>query len=148
MYDFFTGRVASKSPTSVVLDVGGVGYRLEIPVSTYERLQDAGERPVRVFAYLHVRDDALKLYGFASEAERRLFEALLSVKGIGPVIALHVLSGSGVADTVRAIKDGDTRALHGLKGVGKKTAERIVLELKDKADHLMPSGGAPLEGMR
>jgi Holliday junction DNA helicase RuvA len=142
MYDFLTGKVADKSPTRVVLDVNGIGYRLEIPVSTYERVQEAGARPVRLLTHLHVREDDLRLYGFATEGERRLFEHLLTIKGIGPVIALNILSGSGVHDVVRAIKDGDTRFLTRLRGVGKKTAERVVLELRDKAADLLPASAA------
>lgn len=142
MYDFLVGKVADKSPTRVVLDVNGVGYRLEIPVSTYEKVQEAGPRPVKLLTHLHVREDDLRLFGFATEGERRLFEHLLTIKGIGPVIALNILSGSGVADIVRAIKDGDTRFLTRLRGVGKKTAERVILELREKADQLAVSTGA------
>jgi len=139
MYDSFTGRIIEKSPTSVVLDVGGVGYRLEIPVSTYEKVREAGERPVRLLAHLSVRDDDLRLYGFATEAERRLFQHLLTIKGIGPTIALNILSGSSVQEIVRAIRDGDTRLLDRIRGVGKKTAERVVLELREKAAELSAS---------
>lgn len=149
MYDYFSGRVADKSPTRVVLDVGGVGYRFEVPVSTYEKVQEAGASggPVKLLAHLVVREDDLKLYGFATEAERRLFEALLTIKGIGPTIALNILSRSHVNDVVRAIKQGDTRFLDTIRGVGKKTAERVVLELREKADALLASASAaPLAG--
>jgi Holliday junction DNA helicase RuvA len=139
MYDFFVGTVAEKGPTRVILDVNGIGYRFEIPVSTYEKVHEAGGRPVKLLAYLHVREDDLKLYGFATEAERRLFEHLLTIKGIGPTIALNILSGSTVHDIVRAIRDGDTRFLYRLKGVGKKTAERLVVELREKANELLPA---------
>ncbi len=143
MYEHFTGKVAARTPTSIVLDVGGVGYRFDVPISTSEKVQEAGGGPVRLLAYLHVRADALRLYGFATEAERRVFERLIDVKGIGPQIALNILSGSTVAEILRAIKRGDTGFLCRIRGVGKKTAERVILELRDKADGLFPGPEAP-----
>ncbi len=143
MYNHFVGRLVEKQPTQVVIEAGGVGYRLDIPVSTYERLPDGGSpTPARLLAYLHVREDQLRLFGFATEAERRLFEHLLDVKGVGPTIALHILSATSVAEIVRAIRDGDSRFLDKIKGIGKKTAERIVLELKEKADQHEPPRAA------
>src|SRR5579862_57596 len=110
MYDFFRGLVAEKSPSHVVLDVNGVGYRLAIPTSTYERIREAGPAaPVKLLAHLAVRDDALELFGFATEGERRLFDHLLGIKGIGPRLALNIVSGSSIPDIVRAIRDGDAR---------------------------------------
>ena len=148
MYDYFRGLVAEKSPAHVVLDVGGIGYRLEVPASTYERVRDAGDKqPVKLLAFFHVREDQHKLFGFFTEGERRLFEQLLTIKGVGPTIALNILSGSSIPDIVRAIKDGDASFLDRIKGVGKKTAERVVLELREKADAILsslarlPSGG-------
>jgi holliday junction DNA helicase RuvA len=147
VYDFFRGTVAEKSPAHVVLDVNGVGYRLEIPTSTYERVREAGGSPVKLLAYLQVRDDALKLFGFSTEGERRLFEHLLTIKGVGPTIALNILSGSSIPDIVKAIKHGDARFLDRIRGVGKKIAERVVLELREKADVLLSAlAAAPLSG--
>jgi Holliday junction DNA helicase RuvA len=141
MYDFFIGKVAARTPTSLVLDVGGVGYRFEVPISTSEkvgeRTREAPSGTVRILAHLHVREDALKLYGFATEAERRLFEHLIGIKGIGPQTALTILSGASVSEFVRAIKGGDARSLERIKGIGKKTAERVLLELREKADLLL-----------
>jgi Holliday junction DNA helicase RuvA len=148
VYDFFRGVVAEKGPGHVVLDVAGVGYRLEVPGSTYERVREAGGGVVKLLAYLHVREDDLRLYGFATEGERRLFGHLLTIKGIGPTIALNILSGSSIPDIVRAIKDGDARFLDRIRGVGKKTADRVVLELREKADAILSSlAQAPL-GLR
>jgi Holliday junction DNA helicase RuvA len=139
LYEYFRGTVADKSPVHVVLDVNGVGYRLEIPASTYERVREAETQggPVKLLAYFHVREDQHKLYGFATEGERRLFEQLLECKGVGPTIALNILSGSSIPDIVRAIKGGDVSFLDRIKGVGKKTAERVVLELREKADAIL-----------
>ncbi len=149
MYDYFRGAVVERSPGHVVLDVGGIGFRLEIPASTYERVREAEERargaPVRLLAHLHVREDDLRLYGFFTEGERRLFQHLLTIKGIGPTLALNILSGSSIPDIVGAIKGGDARFLDRIKGVGKKTAERVVLELRDKADQILAAiASAPL----
>jgi Holliday junction DNA helicase RuvA len=141
VYEYLRGRVAAASPTEVTLDVGGVGYRLTVPVSTYEALR--GERgEAKLLTYLAIRENDMRLFGFASEAERRLFEALVQVKGIGPVIALNILSGSSPPDVVRAIRDGDSRFLDRVRGVGRKTAERVIVELKEKADTLLPGGAA------
>ncbi|MFC1706465.1 Holliday junction branch migration protein RuvA [Planctomycetota bacterium] len=144
MYDFFFGTVASCSPTTAVLEVGGVGYRFEIPVSTYEAVRSAANasRAVKLYAHLLVKEDDLRLFGFAEEADRRLFEALITVKGVGPRIGLAVLSGSSTADVVRAIGVGDTGLLDRIKGIGRKTAERVVVELREKAHLLMPPAEA------
>ena len=145
MYDFFRGTVAEKSPAHVVLDVGGIGYRLEIPTSTYDRVREAGAQPLKLLAYLVIREDARKLFGFATEGERRLFQHLLDVKGVGPTIALNILSGSSIPDIVGAIKGGDFKFLDRIRGVGKKTAERVILELREKADAILSSlAAAPL----
>jgi Holliday junction DNA helicase RuvA len=143
MYDFFIGKVAAKTPTSVVLEVGGVGYRFEIPLSTYDKIREAGGGPVRLLAHLHVREDALRLYGFATEDERRLFQHLIEIKGIGPQIALNILSGTSVGEFVQALRAGDTRFFDKIRGVGKKTAERVLLELREKAEALAPGGSTP-----
>ncbi|MEW6359884.1 MAG: Holliday junction branch migration protein RuvA [Planctomycetota bacterium] len=128
MFEFIRGRVVSKAPTHVAVDAGGIGYRLLIPVSTYERLPDEGE--VSLLVHLHVREDEMRLYGFATAAERDLFELLLSVPGIGPATALLTLSSGSVDNIKGAIRDGNAEYLQRIKGIGKKTAQRIVLELK------------------
>jgi Holliday junction DNA helicase RuvA len=113
-----------------VLDVGGVGYLLQATGSARRRARDAGE--VTLETYLHVREDALQLYGFASADERELFEALLSVSGVGPKVALAIVSGSTPAELRRAIVREDTARFQAIPGIGKKTAERVVLELREK----------------
>ena len=125
-----TGTPVARTADGVVLDVGGVGYLLRHSVRA---LQKAGaEREVTLDTYLHVREDALQLYAFAEPAERELFEHLLSVSGVGPKVALLIVSGSTPAELRRAIVLEDTARFLAIPGVGKKTAERVVLELKEK----------------
>lgn len=141
------GRLAVKAIDEVVVDVRGVGYRVAIPLSTYEGLPEEG-RDVRLLTHLHVREDELALYGFGSDRERRLFEILIGVSGIGPRLALHVLSRLTPERFVGAISRGDLATLTGISGVGKKTAERMVLELRDKVADMVDleavEKGAPL----
>jgi len=125
------GVLVSKEPTAVILDVRGVGYGLDIPVSTYERLSDVGGETT-LFTHLIVRDDSIRLFGFASEDERDLFRLFLSVGGVGPRLALSLLSRSGCEELRRAIAESDLDSLTAVSGVGKKTAQRLVVELKDK----------------
>jgi holliday junction DNA helicase RuvA len=127
-----TGRLAEKSPDQLILDVGGVGYLVHIPLSTFYELPEA-ESPASLFVHTHVREDTLALYGFLTEKERSLFLLLLSVAGIGPRVALTVLSGIPPAELVEALRSQDVRRLMAVPGVGKKTAERMVLELSEKA---------------
>lgn len=126
-----TGILKSKAPTEVLIDVQGVGYAISIPLSTFEKLGNPGTT-VTLLTHLQVREDALQLYGFASEDERTLFRLLLSVSGIGPRIALGVLSGISAKELRDHIEKGNSGALTSLPGVGKKTAERLILELKEK----------------
>jgi Holliday junction DNA helicase RuvA len=125
------GTILEKHPNQVVLDAGGVGYDVQIPVSTYTALPDAGA----VFAlriHTHVREDAIQLFGFATSEEKVVFERLIGVSGIGPKLAVTVLSGLATPELITAIRTGDVQRLVRIPGVGKKTAERMVLELKDK----------------
>src|SRR5712691_746209 len=131
-----TGRLAQKSPDLVVLDVGGVGYLVHIPLSTFYELPEA-ESPASLWIHTHVREDTLALYGFLTERERALFLMLLSVAGIGPRVALTVLSGIPPAELVEALREQDVRRLVAIPGVGKKTAERMVLELAEKASRFV-----------
>jgi holliday junction DNA helicase RuvA len=125
------GRIFEKQPNRVVVDVDGVGYQVFVPLSTYYVVgETGGEITLRI--YTHVREDALALYGFATVLEQDLFERLIGVSGIGPKLALSVLSGIEPLDLVQAIDRGDVGRLTGIPGVGKKTSERIVLELKDR----------------
>ena len=148
MYEYIKGQLSSKNPTQVVVDVGGVGYRLNVPVSTFERLPDV-ENEVKLLAHLHVREDTLRLYGFSTEGERALFEMLNSVSGIGTNLALTILSGVPANELVKAISEQNTTLLQSIKGIGKKTAQRVVLELKEKVGGeaaLAAGAGLPLVG--
>ncbi len=125
------GRLAVKAADHVILDVGGVGYLVHIPLSTFYDLPEA-ESPASLWIHTHVREDTLSLYGFLTERERGLFLMLLDVAGIGPRVALTVLSGIPPADLVEALRGQDVRRLMAVPGVGKKTAERMTLELSEK----------------
>jgi holliday junction DNA helicase RuvA len=125
------GQLVHKSPTWAVVDVHGVGYGLSISVSTFERLPAIGEQ-VRLFTHLHVRDDRLALFGFGDERERAMFRLLTGVPGIGPHLAQTVLSGMALGDLEAALHLGRAAELTSIKGIGRKTAERMVLDLRDK----------------
>ena len=132
MITFLSGKLTMALPTQAIVDVNGVGYETLIPLSSYDRLPPVGQ-PVQILTHLHVREDAHILYGFMSTAERDLFRLLVnSVSGIGPKLALAVLSGMSVNNFKHAVVNGDVASLAKISGLGKKTAERIVLELKDK----------------
>jgi holliday junction DNA helicase RuvA len=132
MITFLEGRLVAALPTQAIVDVNGVGYEVFIPLSSYDKLPVAGQ-PIRILTHLAVREDAHVLYGFMSAAERDLFRLLVNnVSGIGPKLALAVLSGMSVPNFKAAVVNSDVAALARISGLGKKTAERIVLELKDK----------------
>ena len=132
MIAFLKGILIEALPTQVVIDVNGVGYEVLIPLSSFEKLPKSGDE-LTLLTHLAIRDDAHILYGFSTETERDLFRQLIRhVTGIGPKIALNVLSGTTPASFRAAVSNGDVKALSGISGVGKKTAERIVVELKDK----------------
>lgn len=132
MISLVRGQLVDKSPTHVIIENNGIGLELLIPLSTFEKL-GACTDPVTLLTYLHVREDALTLYGFATAEERELFKELLSVSGIGPKLALTILSGSTVERLYRNIADGDEDSLTKIRGLGKKTAQRLILDLRDKA---------------
>jgi Holliday junction DNA helicase RuvA len=145
---FLRGVVLSSSPDHVLLDVGGVGYSVHIPVSTYAVIERSrpGEA-IGLHIRTHVREDALDLYGFASEPEKRVFEALIAVSGIGPRLAQVILSGMGWDDLLAALAGGDVVRLVRIPGVGKKTSERMVVELRDAAKRMQEElrrGPAPV----
>jgi Holliday junction DNA helicase RuvA len=132
MITFLYGKLESALPTQAIVDVNGVGYEVFIPLSSYDKLPPVGQ-PIRVLTHLAVREDAHVLYGFMTAAERDLFRLLVNhVSGIGPKLALAVLSGMSVTNFKAAVVNSDTAAISKISGLGKKTAERIVLELKDK----------------
>lgn len=145
MYDFVEGQVISRCPTEAVLAAGGVGYRLTIPLSTYDALPPHGH--ARLFVHLHVREDELRLYGFATHDERRLFTRLIAISGIGPGTAVALLNGISVDDFRRAAANEQRDIICRVKGIGRKTADRIILELKDEMARELaetPAAGAPL----
>jgi len=136
------GLLLKKSPNQAVVECAGVGYDVAISVATFSALPVEGAE-VRLHIYTRVAEDQLALYGFAEPAEKRLFEKLLTISGIGPKLAITVLSGIDTARLVAAIRGGDHAALVRIPGIGKKTAERVVLELKDKLDDLATATAAP-----
>jgi holliday junction DNA helicase RuvA len=127
------GRLTDKRPNQVLVDVGGVGYLVQVPLSTFAALGEL-HAEVTLLIHTHVREDALALYGFLSSREKHFFEMLLSASGVGPSLALKILSGMSVDELVPAIRGGDLVRLTKIPGVGRKTAERMVVELKDKLD--------------
>ncbi len=155
MIDFLRGILSERTPTRAVIDVGGVGYGVAISLTTYEQLPTAGSE-VHLQTFTYVREDRLELFGFADAQERRMFILLLSVSGIGPNSAQTILSGMSVADLQRAITQDLVTELTQIRGVGRKTAERIVIDLRDKAGTTTdltptqgpsPSGGAAAEAV-
>ena len=125
------GRILEKQPNRIVVDANGVGYDVSVPLSTFYELGDPGSE-IALRIHTHVREDALSLYGFATRLEQELFERLISISGIGPKLALAVLSGIEPPELVRAIERADLARLTAIPGVGKKTSERIIVELKDR----------------
>ncbi len=134
-----TGILKVKNPTEIVLDVHGVGYAVTIPLSTFEKLGEVGSSAT-ILTHLHVREDAMQLFGFATDEERRLFKLLISVNGIGPKIAQGILSRIAVSDLKLHISKEDISALTAIPGVGRKTAERLVIELRDKIGKIELTG--------
>src|SRR5689334_24497907 len=139
MIALLRGTLLEKHPNQAIVDAGGVGYDVTIPVSTFTHLPDAGVE-VRLRIHTHVREDALSLYGFLTQDEKALFEKLIVVSGIGPTLAVKVLSGVAASDLVQAIRRGEVEKLVRIPGVGKKTAERMVLELRDKLQAVTGEG--------
>jgi Holliday junction DNA helicase RuvA len=137
------GRIASKTPPQLTVDVGGLGYELEAPMSTFFHLPAVGEE-VRLLTHLVVREDAHVLYGFATEDERRLFRSLIKVSGVGPRIALALLSGISVSAFAQCVLNEDISALTRVPGVGRKTAERLIVEMRDRLAAPQATPGAPV----
>jgi Holliday junction DNA helicase RuvA len=135
MIAFLRGRLFSKTPNQAIVECGGVGYDATISVATFTSLPPEGAE-ARLHIYTHVREDQIALFGFAEPQEKRMFEKLLTISGIGPKLAITVLSGIDTGRLVNAIRAGDHATLTRIPGIGKKTAERVVLELKDKLDDM------------
>ncbi len=132
------GNLLEKHPGTAIVDAAGVGYEVTVPISTFTRLPDVGGT-VSLHIHTHVREDALALFGFAAKEEKQVFEKLIGVSGIGPKLAVTILSGLPTPDLISGIREGDVARLTRIPGVGKKTAERMVVELRDKLDFL-PAG--------
>ena len=150
MIGFLKGRLTVKQPPMLMVDVNGVGYELEAPMSTFYGLPSTGE-PVALFTHLVVREDAHILFGFGTDAERRLFRGLLKVSGVGPKLALGILSGASVEDFLRTVEAEDVAMLTRIPGIGRKTAERVIIEMRDSVQKLsMPAaalGNSPAPGV-
>jgi Holliday junction DNA helicase RuvA len=136
------GRLLRKEPQEAVVDVSGVGYRVTIPLSTFYRIGEPGAE-VTLLTHTHVREDALALFGFLTAVEQALFERLIAVSGVGPKLAVSILSGIEAPDLVAALRSSDLARLTRIPGVGKKTAERLVLELKDKMQQIASPAAPP-----
>jgi len=143
MIGLLRGRLLEKRPNQVILDVGGVGYLVAIPLSTFAALGEL-HAEVTLLIHTHVREDAFSLYGFLSQREKHLFELLLGASGVGPSLALKILSGMNVEELVPAIRSGDLARLTKIPGVGRKTAERMVVELKDKLESVAIEAEKPV----
>ncbi|MEK6570739.1 MAG: Holliday junction branch migration protein RuvA [Bacteroidota bacterium] len=135
MISYLHGKLVEKSPTEITVDVNGIAYAVHIPLSTFEALGEVGT-DVKILTYLHFREDAMQLYGFSTPAERDLFKLLISISGIGPKMAQGILSGASVNELRNYIFHGNFAGLMSIQGVGKKTAERLVVELRDKVGKL------------
>jgi len=141
MIAFLRGRVLDKHPNRILVDVNGVGYEVNVPLSTYYDVGEAGAE-VALHVHTHVREDALQLFGFLTPLEQLLFERLINISGIGPKLAIAVLSGIDTGELVASVQRADVARLTRIPGIGKKTAERIVLELKDRLADVAVSAGA------
>lgn len=141
MIALLTGTLASRTPEQIILDVGGVGYRLQIPLSTFYALPETGQ--VQLHVHTHVKEDAIQLFGFLTPAEKGLFILLIRVSGVGPKLAVAILSHIPVEDLCLALSQGDIPRLTAIPGIGRKSAERLILELQEKAAQY----GATIAGM-
>ncbi|WP_026966998.1 Holliday junction branch migration protein RuvA [Algoriphagus terrigena] len=130
MIAYLSGKLAFKDPTYVIIDVGGVGYQVKISLQTYSKIKD--EEQIRLLTFLHIKEDAHTLYGFKEESEKKLFLLLISINGVGPNTGLMILSSLSTEEIEHAILSGDVATIQAVKGIGVKTAQRIILELKDK----------------
>jgi Holliday junction DNA helicase RuvA len=137
-----TGRLKRKATDYLIIDVAGVGYQVQVPLSTYYSIPDDGEE-LSLYIHTHLREDSLSLFGFLTQEEKDMFLLLMGVSGIGPKLALAILSSLPVADISSAIQAADDSKLRAIPGIGKKTAARMVLELKDKMTEMMPVASAP-----
>ena len=138
MIGFLSGKIISSKPTQILLDVNGVGYLVNISINTFEQI--TGKETASLFIYTSVKEDSISLFGFFSEAEKEMFELLISINGIGPKLALSILSGIRVDELKPAIQSANISRIVAIPGIGRKTAERLVLELKSKVDQVKTEG--------
>ncbi len=143
MYHYLIGKISEKTPTAAILDVNGIGYEVRVSLSTFSSLPNLGET-VKLFTHFVVREDAQLLYGFATEEEREAFRLLISISGIGPKLAITLLSGVTLPELKRAIQEKNVPVLTAISGIGQKTAERVIIELKDKIGKAEISAGKEL----
>jgi holliday junction DNA helicase RuvA len=143
MYHYLNGKIAEKTPVAVILDVNGIGYEVRVSLSTFSSLPALGQT-VKLFTHFVVREDAQLLYGFATEEEREAFKLLISISGIGPKLAITLLSGVTLRELVLAIQEKNIPVLTAISGIGQKTAERVIIELKDKIGKAEISAGKEL----
>lgn len=135
MIGYLTGKLISKKPTQILLDVGGVGYLVNISISTFDKLPAKSEI-ASLYTYLNVREDVLNLFGFFTKTEKDMFELLISISGVGPKLAQSILSGIELEDLTKALKTGNLSRIVAIPGIGRKTGERMIVELKDKIESL------------
>ena len=140
MISYLKGKLVNKSPTEIIIEVNNVGYRVGISLATFERLSNVG-KDIKIFTHTYVREDALKLYGFTTKEERQIFLLLIDVKGIGPKLALTILSGVSPDRLKAAIVNEDLGLLTTIAGVGKKTAQRLIVEIKEPLSAILPEEG-------
>ena len=138
MIDYLSGKLVIKDPTYVIIDVGGIGYHVKISLQTYSKIKD--EEQLKLLTFLHIKEDAHTLYGFKEEAEKRLFLLLIGINGVGPNTGLMILSSLSADEIEHAILSGDVATIQHVKGIGAKTAQRIILELKDKVGKATSDG--------
>jgi len=143
MFDFIYGNIACKNPTTVTIETNGIGYKLHIPLSTFEKISD--KEKAKLYTKLTIRDDEIKIYGFYSLEEREMFNLLLSVNGVGSNVALTILSSSSISQFESYVVSNDPKSLQRIKGIGKKTAERIILELKESIKSILTFSTSPAE---
>ncbi|MGE5797050.1 MAG: Holliday junction branch migration protein RuvA, partial [Ignavibacteria bacterium] len=138
MIGFLSGKIISSKPTKILLDVNGVGYLVNISINTFEKISE--KNSVSLYIHTNVKEDSISLYGFYSEVEKEMFELLIGINGIGPKLAIGILSGIQVDELKNAIQSGDVSRMIAVPGIGRKTAERVVLELKNKVDQIVEKG--------
>jgi Holliday junction DNA helicase RuvA len=138
MIGFLTGKIISSKPTQIIIDVNGVGYAVNISINTFEKISE--KEVVSLFIHTSVKEDSITLFGFFTQSEKEMFELLISISGIGPKLGLNILSGISVDELKSAISNGNVSRMIAIPGIGRKTAERVVLELRNKVDAIKADG--------